>query len=202
MANKHEIGCLILLCFVSPTLAGSCQSLSTLQSSSGTITGPGYPGSYPNNVVYCWRIYAPSGYVVRLQIHLLNMEACPSCSCDSIEVFNGYSESYSRIGKFCSGSWQRTSTGRYLFVKFKSDAARSGTAFTANYYRLAKDVPPVNDGNNNNNYNNDNNDNDGNNKDDDSSDVKTLGASIGGGIGAFITFAFFCCLLMFFCGSG
>ena len=192
----------MLVCFVSPTLAASCQWLTTLQRSSGTITGPGYPGSYPNNVVYCWRISAPSGYVIRLKIPLLNMEVCSSCRCDSIEVFNGYSEFSSLFRKICSSSWQMTSTGQHLFVKFTSDAVKSGTAFTANYYRLAKDFTPVNDGNNNNNNNNNNNDNDGNNKNDDSSDVKTLGASIGGGIGAFITFIFFCCLYMFCCGSG
>jgi cubilin len=119
-------------------LLATCQSTSSLQSSSGTIRGPGYPGNYPNNAVYCWRIYVPSNYVVRLTINTLNMEVCTGCSCDSIELFNGYSESSSRIGKVCSKSWHVTSSGRYLFVKFTSDSTGTGTAFTASYYRLYK----------------------------------------------------------------
>ncbi|CAB4005966.1 Hypothetical predicted protein, partial [Paramuricea clavata] len=116
----------------------TCQSTTNLGGSSGTIRGPGYPGNYPNNAVYCWRIYVPLNYVVRLNISTLNMEVCTGCNCDSIEVFNGYSESSSRIGKICSKSLLANSSGQYLFVKFTSDATGTGTAFTASYYRLAK----------------------------------------------------------------
>jgi hypothetical protein len=65
------------------------------------------------------------------------MEVCPECRCDSIEVFDGYSESSRSLGKFCSRSWQLTSSGQYLFVKFKSDVSGNGSAFTAGYQRLA-----------------------------------------------------------------
>ena len=116
----------------------SCQSLSTLRYTSGTIRGPGYPGKYPNNAVYCWRIYVPQYYVVKLNINYLYMESCSGCSCDSVEVFDGYSVLSSSLGKYCSRSWRVTSSGQYLFVKFTSDASGTGTAFSASYYRVVR----------------------------------------------------------------
>lgn len=116
----------------------SCLNTTTLQVSSSlqrTLRGPGYPFNYSNNALYCWRIYAPTGYVVKLTISSLSMEVCPRCSCDSIQIFDGFSEISSSLGKFCSGSWKRTSSGRYLYLKFTSDATGTGTAFTVYYYR-------------------------------------------------------------------
>ena len=116
----------------------SCLTTTSLQLSSSlqrTLRGPGYPFNYPNNALYCWRIYAPTGYVVKLTISSLNMEVCSGCSCDSIQIFNGYSEFSSSLGKFCSGSWKITSSGRYLYLKFTSDATGTGTPFTVYYYR-------------------------------------------------------------------
>ena len=64
------------------------------------------------------------------------MEVCSGCDCDSIEVFDGYSDRYSRsLGKFCNRNWEVKSSGQYLFVKFTSDASGTGDAFTASYYR-------------------------------------------------------------------
>jgi hypothetical protein len=66
------------------------------------------------------------------------MEVCSGCSCDSIEVFDGYSTSSPRSVKICYSSYHATSSGQYLFVKFTSDGTGTGTAFTASYYRLEK----------------------------------------------------------------
>ena len=64
------------------------------------------------------------------------MEVCSGCSCDSVQVFNGYSQYSSTLGKFCTGRWKMSSSGSHLFVKFTSDASGSGRGFTASYYRV------------------------------------------------------------------
>ncbi|CAB4035750.1 Hypothetical predicted protein, partial [Paramuricea clavata] len=118
---------------------GPCQTTFALQSSSETIRGPGYPGSYPNNTVHCWRIIVPANNVVKFTINSLNMEVCHECSCDSVELFDGNSESSRSLGKFCSGgSLKRTSSGRSLFVKFTSDESNVGDAFIASYHMVAE----------------------------------------------------------------
>ena len=66
------------------------------------------------------------------------MEVRHACSCDSVEVFDGNSESSGSLGKFCSGSWKRTSFGRSLFAKFTSDESNVGDAFIASYHRVAE----------------------------------------------------------------
>ena len=112
----------------------SCPTYTLLTSSSGTIRGPGWPGSYPNNALKCWRIYAPTtNHMVKLKINTLNLEACSRCSCDSIEVFDGADVYSTSLGKFCTGSWSLNSSSRYLYVMFTSDSARTGNAFTVTY---------------------------------------------------------------------
>ncbi|CAB4040554.1 Hypothetical predicted protein [Paramuricea clavata] len=67
------------------------------------------------------------------------MEVCHECNCDSVEVFDGISESSRSLGKFCSGgSLKRISSGRSLFVKFTSDESNVGDAFTASYHMVAE----------------------------------------------------------------
>ena len=117
---------------------GPCQSTLTLESSSGTLRSPGYPGRYPNNKVHFWCIHVPANNVVKLTIKSLNMETCLGCTCDSVEVFDGSSESSKSLGKFCSGGSKLTSSGRYLHVKFTSDASGTGDVFTASYCRKEK----------------------------------------------------------------
>ncbi|CAB3997994.1 deleted in malignant brain tumors 1 -like, partial [Paramuricea clavata] len=137
----------------------TCRSISTLRLPSGNIKGPGYPGRYPNNTAYCWRIYVPRYYVVKLNINYLNMEACSGCTCDSVEVFDGPSERSKSLGKYCARSWRVTSSGQYLFVKFTSDSEVTGDAFSASYYKAVRGSDSGSGNNNNNNYNNVNSNN-------------------------------------------
>ena len=113
--------------------------ITSLESSSfsRTLRGPGYL-YYPNNALYCRRIYAPTGYVIKLTFSSLDMEVCPGCSCDSIQFFDGYSEFSSSLGKFCRGGSNVTSSGRYLYLKFTSDATGTRTSFAFSYYRKLK----------------------------------------------------------------
>ena len=117
--------------------SGSCST--TYLSSSGTIKSPGWPSKYSNNVVKCWRIDARlTNYVVKLTISSLKLQFCSGCSCDSIEVFDGSSQSFKSLGKFCTGSRLITSSGRYLYVKFTSDSTQTGNAFSAFYTAIPK----------------------------------------------------------------
>ena len=76
--------------------------------------------------------------MVKLNINYLNMEACPECKCDSVEVFDGPSERSKKLGKYCARSWLVTSSGQYLFVKFMSDYAVTGDAFSASHYKAVR----------------------------------------------------------------
>ncbi|XP_028397029.1 procollagen C-endopeptidase enhancer 1-like [Dendronephthya gigantea] len=195
---KYMFGCLILFsCFAAYTFAATC-STTTKLSSSGSIYSPGWPFKYGNDVAKCWRITAPlSNYVVRLSINTLNMEACSGCKCDYIELFDGYSEFSSSLGKFCTGNWRITSSGRYLYVKFVSDSAGVGDAFSASYVTLQKSNTYNNNNNNNININNNNDDN----KKKDDGGNKTI-VYIGSGIGSFIGFVIFLCICCCLCGGG
>ena len=53
---------------------------------SGTITSPGYPGSYPINRTCVWTIRVPAGNNIKLVFSFLDLEHHPNCSYDYLEV--------------------------------------------------------------------------------------------------------------------
>ncbi|XP_046863371.1 tolloid-like protein 1 [Xenia sp. Carnegie-2017] len=111
-------------------------SFSTSLGYNGRFNSPNYPFKYPNRTSRCWRLdSSSSNYVIHLTASSLKLESCPFCSCDSIEIFDGYSEFSRSLGKYCAGNIDLTSSGRYFYVKFTSDNSRNGDAFTIFYSR-------------------------------------------------------------------
>ena len=108
----------------------------TAQSSESELTSPGYPESYPNNVTCLWTIAAPMGYFVKLDFRIFDLQykdyRAPCTSEDYVEVRDGDSSSAQLIDQYCytkkSGKYFRDiySTGRYLFVMFRSGSSNSG----------------------------------------------------------------------------
>ncbi|XP_050497170.1 cubilin-like [Diabrotica virgifera virgifera] len=106
-----------------------------LKKNSGTITSPNYPYSYPPSVICEWRIEVDFGQSIEIEFHEIDVEKDTSCDFDSVSVYNGIDDTYNLLATICRQ--KRTSiissTGNYMFVKFKSDYSYHGKGFTANY---------------------------------------------------------------------
>ena len=64
----------------------------TLNETSGVLTSPYYPRSYPSNEKCSWKITANEGERILLVIEDLHIRDCgSSCSCDYLEIQNGSS---------------------------------------------------------------------------------------------------------------
>ncbi|KAL9973802.1 hypothetical protein ACROYT_G020305 [Oculina patagonica] len=109
---------------------------------SGTIKTPGYPNSYPGNLITeChWKIIVPKGNVVRIEFSSFRLyervrifdfedEDDSAVITDSI---NGLKpRSVEQSGR--KPSFYFFSTGNELSIKIKSKAGNTGPGFTANY---------------------------------------------------------------------
>ena len=52
----------------------------------GNVTSPNFPAEYPNIASCLWEFVAEVGYRVQLQFHAFDLEWCPRCSCDNVQV--------------------------------------------------------------------------------------------------------------------
>ncbi|KAH0623685.1 hypothetical protein JD844_006732 [Phrynosoma platyrhinos] len=112
---------------VTPTANYNCGS--ELPYSSGSLSSPSYPGSYPNGANCTWTIRTWSGYRIRLTFTTIQTE----CGFDYVEVHDGYL--YSPVlGRYCSGSFVTLiSTSNILTVQFHSDSSVAYSGFSAFY---------------------------------------------------------------------
>ncbi|XP_045206972.2 cubilin-like [Mercenaria mercenaria] len=102
-----------------------------------------YPNDYPNNVNCYWRITAPIGYTINLTFVDSNIQPGESCSfTDSVTVYDGSSKSHPRMTSFCGTDTPvLSSTGRYLYVHFKTDLTVAYRGFSAKYETVQAAVP-------------------------------------------------------------
>lgn len=78
---------------------------------------------------------------MKLTFETFVMERClfsSTCSCDHVEVRDGSDANSPLEGKFCGNDDNKpsgtiTSTGRYLWIEFKSDKRFNKKGFAANY---------------------------------------------------------------------
>ena len=129
-----------------------CPRNITLTKPSGVITSPFYPRNYPGNQNCSWQITAPKGKRVKLEIsHVLSIDQkCdsqrPKCSCDYLQVQNGFSADPNGNEKICDVLHQNKtyySTLESLKVLFVSDGNHSYLyeGFTATYTLLNYSPP-------------------------------------------------------------
>jgi cubilin len=102
-----------------------------------SISSPGYPNYYyPRNMNCQWIIssYLTSNVVV-LKVIGFNIASSPSCTSDSVTIYDGYGTSNRKIlttcGQLSSGQYQ--STGSYMTVVFSSDNNGSASSFQFQY---------------------------------------------------------------------
>ena len=80
-----------------------CPKQITLNETSGVITSPFYPRNYPNNQRCSWQITASKGNRVVLVIEYLHIHQCgASCTCDYLEIQNGFSSDGDSTTRRCS----------------------------------------------------------------------------------------------------
>ena len=66
--------------------------MATLKETSGVVTSPYYPRRYPSNGNCSWKILASKGERIVLVIEDLYIRSCgSSCTCDYLEIQNGFS---------------------------------------------------------------------------------------------------------------
>lgn len=106
-----------------------------LNSSSGFILSPYYPGYYINNVTCTWYVTAPENHVIRLEFQSFALESHPTCANDYVEVRDGDSHRSHRLGKYCGHTFPPVieSSSNALTVVFKSNDANIRTGFKAVY---------------------------------------------------------------------
>ncbi|XP_044176025.1 tolloid-like protein 1 [Acropora millepora] len=116
----------------SPFLHNNNLQLSS--SSGGTLRSPSYPSNYPNNMMCTWKITAPSGSRLMLTFNYFRLENGTCSTRDYLEVRDGSSSTSTRKGTYC-GSYAPsiTSSGRYLWIRFRSDSSVSYKGFEARY---------------------------------------------------------------------
>lgn len=108
-------------------------------SSSGKFGSPSYPSDYPNSMLCTWKITAPSGKRIKLSFNYFRLESGTCSSNDYLEVRDGPSSTSLRKGTYCgSNAPTITSSGRYLWLRFRSDAQLSFKGFQARCEVLSK----------------------------------------------------------------
>ncbi|XP_053860784.1 procollagen C-endopeptidase enhancer 1 isoform X1 [Malaclemys terrapin pileata] len=98
---------------------------------SGYIASEGFPNHYPPGKTCTWTITVPEGQVVILSFRVFDLEPDPSCRYDSLEVFNGHSDSAQRLGRFC-GTFRPgalLSTGNRMLLRMVTDEGTGGRGF-------------------------------------------------------------------------
>ena len=108
----------------------------------GRFTSPNYPSNYGSNERCSLLIEAPRGHYIYLQFRSFHLEYASSCNYDYLEVFDGNSAWSPKITRACGQRYQAPceihSSGRFLYVKFRSDGSVQYSGFSAYYYAVSK----------------------------------------------------------------
>ena len=107
----------------------------------GTIYSPNYPSSYGGNEHCNWRIRTSRHFLskTKLLIYFTSFDlGTDCCSCDYVEIYDGPSDHYKLLARFCGNSLPPPvySSDRYIYVKFRSNSTIQGRGFVAHYKEL------------------------------------------------------------------
>ncbi|XP_065072372.1 CUB and peptidase domain-containing protein 2-like [Rhopilema esculentum] len=104
----------------------------TFNGTSGNLTSPNYPGTYPNKAKCDYTIIVPFGYTMELKLNNLDMEFDSNCDYDFVEIFDGPTDKTHRLGKFCGNKVPKRPlkpSGNKVLIKFRSDDSTGGRGF-------------------------------------------------------------------------
>ena len=90
---------------------------------------PSYPSKYPNNLYCKYYFKVPNDNFIKISISSMNLEQSPSCTKDSIALYEGSTILQDRIcGSRVSLSW--TSKGNEVLLIFQADGTTSNYGFS------------------------------------------------------------------------
>ncbi|KAJ6666688.1 hypothetical protein lerEdw1_020412 [Lerista edwardsae] len=104
----------------------------------GAFSSPGFPEPYPLNIECVWNIPSSPGNRLQLSFTEFQMEDSANCAKDYLEIWDGNFHGQ-LLGRYCGNSLPLNSTsitGHILWIKFVSDASRSGIGFRATFAHL------------------------------------------------------------------
>ena len=110
-------------------IAFNCGGIET--KSSGSITSPGFPLPYPNDVLCTWMIVAPRGHKVSIEFTNFKLEQDTDCSKDYLLIRDGSSTTSTAIGRYCGTSLPRKvlSSGNSIWLQLKADCKIPNNGF-------------------------------------------------------------------------
>ncbi|XP_076027535.1 cubilin [Genypterus blacodes] len=111
----------------------------SLSASSGSISSPGHPTSYPHGANCTWYISVTPGDLIRLTFDSFNLEFHTNCNFDYVEIYdNGTLQTGTSMGRYCGRSVPPsiTSTDNLLTLLFVSDSSLSSEGFSASYVSI------------------------------------------------------------------
>ncbi|XP_059172132.1 cubilin-like [Physella acuta] len=114
---------------------GGCERVSHLEANSTLqhLTSPNYPLYYPINSYCEYKIHAPDGHFIKLEVSHSKMES--DCS-DTVQVYNGLEKKMDKyIGRWCGDDRPKyRSTGSDMLVVFNADMEFNSGGFNATFY--------------------------------------------------------------------
>ena len=119
-----------------------CRNATRLITEVGSIHSPEFPtGDYPTHVDCVWKITTPYNTRIRFEIMHMSIQSCGKsgtpdfCSCDYLEIRDGISSSDRLLATLCGTRTELPETiyssGRHLWVRFRSDGKVVSSGFVA-----------------------------------------------------------------------
>ncbi|XP_046374793.2 cubilin-like isoform X1 [Haliotis rufescens] len=120
----------------------NCNFTNVIQGSMPSyIYSPGYPSTYYNDLDCVWKIVTISRDAV-LEVVDSELEGSPpSCSKDSVTVYEGMDPAMNQVGKFCGSLTPNFTTYLLTTVKFKTNTAVVKKGFRMKYYAIKHYIP-------------------------------------------------------------
>ena len=125
----------------------ACPNMATLNETSGVLTSPYYPRTYPSSKNCSWKITASKGERIVFVIKDISIAYCgSSCTCDYLQIQNGLSSDGISGRRRCRYYGDRGivyySTNDVLRVTFVSDSRISSWygGFKASYIKVKYDA--------------------------------------------------------------
>ena len=128
--------------FSSFILPAVCPNMATPNETSGVLTSPYYPRTYPSSKNCSWKITASKGERIVFVIEDIQIRNCgSSCSCHYLKIENGLSSDGISGRRRCTNDKDRGivyhSTKDVLWVTFVTDSRPSwGRGFKATYIKV------------------------------------------------------------------
>ncbi|XP_078343320.1 tolloid-like protein 2 [Oculina patagonica] len=102
-----------------------------------TLTSPGYPNNYPNNLDCNYSVPIPHGMAMKIYFHELNVEYHPTCNYDYLKITSENSETFGAICGYRYGT-DIIVTGNYALLTFHSDSEVQNKGFNISFSVVLK----------------------------------------------------------------